>query len=579
MFNHSIQEKIEAWLDGNYDSMTKRTIRKMQATSPDQLADAFATNLSFGTAGIRGLMGVGTNRLNIYTIRQVTQGIANYVRRSFPDISEYRVVIGYDSRHHSQEFAHEAARVFASNAIIAHYFPEIRPTPYTSFACRHLGCHAAIMITASHNSKEYNGYKVYWSDGGQVVPPHDLEIMEEVAKITTPEMVRLTPSTSAWIRETSSEVDAAYLAAIASMQHELTPQLATANESLKIAYTSLHGTGITLIGPALASWGFQEIEYVTQQVIPDGDFPTTPHPNPEDPTALKMGIDLMQKRGCDLLFAHDPDADRLGVVVSHKMLPITLSGNEIAAICTDYLINHKQKLSPRDAIVTTIVSTPLLGKIAHAAGIAYFEVLTGFKYIGEKIHEWEALPEAPRFLFGAEESCGFLFGTFSRDKDALISSCLIAAIARYNKRLHRSLVDHLYLIYHRFGIHREATHSIAFPASQEGLNQISKLMQKTRADPPQELCGEKVLMVNDYLAQQTVNLITGEVGSLSLPKSNVLAFHLENGWRLTLRPSGTEPKIKIYGSVCLPPGIGSPSECDATLAALLYAAEQELSLS
>ncbi|MBS3904596.1 MAG: phospho-sugar mutase [Simkania sp.] len=581
-FDPAIQKRVQAWLLGNYDASTKEAIQDMLERHPQELIDSFYTDLSFGTGGLRALMGVGTNRLNIYTIRLATQGLANYILKSPHNVQNLAVAIGYDSRHHSKEFAEETARVFAGNGITAHLFPDLRPTPYTSFACRELRCQAAVMITASHNPKEYNGYKVYWSDGGQVVPPHDTGIIAEIEKISSQDHIHLAPLHSSLIFYTDSTLDETYLKALFALQLAK-DRNQEHGKQLRIAYTSLHGTGITLAPRALASWGFSTIEYVKEQIEPNGDFPSVQFPNPEYPETLKLGIELLSRKQCDLLLANDPDADRLGVVVLHQGTPVILTGNEVASICVDYLcttLKEQNRLTSHHAFITTIVSTELIGKISKAAGSAYFEVLTGFKYIGEKIHEWEVNKESYQFLFGAEESYGYLLGTVARDKDAIISSCLLAEIALASKLNGQTLVDRLYAIYKTYGVHREGQLSLNFKPGKTGTEEITRWMTHLRNHPPRHLCGKTVLLVEDYLTSQQHNLATGTLSPLSLPTSDVLLFRFEGGSRLVVRPSGTEPKVKLYGSVCLPPNIKSLNEaihsCDALLKEFLSSAKRDL---
>ncbi len=580
-FEPAVQKRVQAWLSGSYDDSTKRAIQEMLEKDPKELIDSFYTDLSFGTGGLRALMGVGTNRLNVYTIRLATQGLANYIR-NVSDNKSKSVAVGYDSRHHSKEFAEETARVLAGNGITAYLFPDIRPTPYTSFACRELKCQAAVMITASHNPKEYNGYKVYWSDGAQVVAPHDVGIIAEVEKITDQAQVKLATLNSSSIRYTDESLDKTYLDALYALQ-TTKERNQKEGKQLKIAYTSLHGTGITLTPKALVSWGFSNIEYVAKQCVPDGDFPTVKFPNPEYPETLQMGIDLLVQKKCDLLIANDPDADRMGVAVLHQDKPVILTGNEVASICTDYLcatLKKQDRLNSQCAFVTTIVSTELIGKIARRAGAAYFEVLTGFKYIGEKIHEWEIGKHEYRFIFGAEESYGYLLGTVARDKDAIISSCLLSEIALGCKLEGKTLVDRLDEIYTTYGVHREGQLSLSFKPGKEGTEEIHKMMQTLRKNPPKQLCGKKVLVLEDYLVRKRYDLTDGSTAPLILPVSDVLLFRLEGGGRLVVRPSGTEPKVKLYGSVCLhskaKPLAETIQDCDIALKDLLTAAKKDL---
>ncbi|MBS0620051.1 MAG: phospho-sugar mutase [Verrucomicrobia bacterium] len=525
----SIEQRIAYWLSGPFDEDTKTEIRRLQKEDPQALSDAFYTSLSFGTGGMRSLMGIGTARMNIYTIQMATQGLANYLKKQAGPLS---AVIGFDSRHHSREFALAAAHVLSGNGIHVHFLPELRPTPYVSFACRHLKATAAIMITASHNPAEYNGYKVYWSDGGQVVHPHDTGIVKEVEALTDLSLVKMD---EALVEEVDLiSLDNAFLAAIAPLQ-KFPQEDKQEGHSLKIAYTSLHGTGITLVPRALWEWGFTSIELVDEQVIPDGDFPTVKFPNPEFKETMQLGIETLQKIQGDLLIANDPDADRIGIGILHKGKPLLLTGNEIAAICAEFL---SSSTSPNAAIVTTIVTTELLKKIAAAHNITCVEVLTGFKYIGEKIHLWENGEKA--FLFGAEESYGYLIGTHARDKDAVSISCLIAEIALHTKSQGKTLLDLLYAIYRQYGIHRDKQRSINFPPTQSGMEQMAAWMEKLRKTPPLSVAGQNVTTIEDYLP-----------GIKGLPASDVLLFRLADESRLVIRPSGTEPKIKIYASVSM----------------------------
>jgi len=533
------EKKISSWLKEPFDSETRTAVEALKKISPKELEDSFCTDLSFGTGGLRGLMGIGTNRLNKYTIRKTSQGLANYLKKQFPG-QGISVVIGFDNRKMSNEFATEAANAFVQNGIDVFICKELRPTPFVSFACRYCKANAAVMITASHNPKEYNGYKVYWQDGAQVVAPHDRGILNEINLLKDFSVLKSShPGTLHVLQE---KTDEAYIDAIRPLQNYPKENKAHGKD-LKIAYTSLHGTGITLAPQALADWGFSTLLTVTEQVIVDGDFPTVKFPNPEYPETLQMGIDLLLSSQSDLLLATDPDADRLGVAVLHKGNFVILNGNEIASICTAYLC-EKRTLKNR-AVVTSIVSTDLIGSICKAHGVACFEVLTGFKYIGEKIRLWET--DSPRkfsFLFGAEESYGYLYGTHARDKDAIVSCCLIAEIALGYKKQGKTLVDFLYEIYAKYGVFRETTLSVDFTPGAAGTTAIEAFMKKLRASLPSAFQGLAVTEIQDYLKEKETKL----------PKSNVLLFKLEKGYKIVIRPSGTEPKLKIYLSLHSEPG-------------------------
>ena len=544
----TIKHRIDTWLQAPFDLQTQEEVKRLRQNDPKTLEDSFYTDLSFGTGGLRGIMGVGPNRMNLYTIQKTTLGLANYLYQQYPS-SSIRVVIGFDSRIHSKEFAKKACDVLLQQGIDVFFLTHLRPTPYVSFSCRHFQAHAAIMITASHNPKEYNGYKVYWSDGAQVVHPHDTKILEEIEKISTFELPppSLKPGT---LHRIGDELDDVYLQAIAPLQH-LPQDNQSFGKELQIAYTSLHGTGITLAPIALQSWGFSSVSYVLEQIVPDGTFPTTPFPNPEYPEALKLGIALLQEKNLDLLLATDPDADRLGVVVLHQNKPIILNGNEIASICTAFLCSLLPKEQAKHhAVVTTIVSTDLIQTICKSYGVACFEVLTGFKYIGEKIHLWEQETPSYSFLFGAEESYGYLIGTHSRDKDAIVSCCLLAEIALYCKRRGKTLVDFLYEIYQTYGLFREGQRSLTYLPGKEGMHSMLQLMKRLRDHPLLSLNQEPVSDVEDYLSSKKYHKMTDQQEPLQLPKSDVLVFKTDKGHKLIIRPSGTEPKLKIYAGVC-----------------------------
>lgn len=570
-----IQKRAEAWLNSPFDLDTQNQVRLLMQ-KPQELIDAFFCNLSFGTGGIRGLMGVGTNRLNIYTIQRVTQGLANYINRHK---KTGKVVIGFDNRHHSKEFAEEAAKVLAANQMQVFLINELRPTPYISFACRFMQADAAIMITASHNSAQYNGYKVYWNDGGQVVSPHDTGIMQEVEKISQPSQIHLSNLSNPIIQQMGNSLDQPYLQAITPLQ-VFPEQNRQMGKDLRITYTSLHGTGSTIIPQALKQWGFNQIYLVKEQCQPDGSFPTVLFPNPEHKETFTMGLKYMLDSRSDLLIVTDPDADRIGIVISHRNKPILLDGNQVAAICTDYLaqvLSAEHKMPARAAIVTTIVSTQLLKSIAKGYKIAYREVPTGFKYIGKLIHKWEQSQESPHFLFGAEESYGYLIGTHARDKDAIVMSCLLAEIALYAKRQNQTLQDRLEKIYQTYGLFQEKQFSIDFASNKKSMEKMEKIMQQLRQNPPKTIAGIDVLCMEDYQKNTHLTLELKQEEALDLPRSNVLVFGLKDQSRLIIRPSGTEPKIKIYLSThldsysSLEQGI---DQCQAHLNSLLTSFQQ-----
>ena len=523
------EKRAQEWLDGPYDDDAKGEIRRLLTQDPKALSDAFFKNLSFGTGGMRGVMGVGTNRMNVYTVRRATQGLANYLKKQ--PIEKLSAFIGYDVRRLSREFAEETARVLAGNGIQVFLAKELCPTPLVSFGCRYFGCHAAIVITASHNPPQYNGYKVYWKDGAQIVFPHDVGIMEEASRV---EEIHLAPLEPPLVHLVGEELDRAYLDEMKKLQ--LHPELA--GSPVKIVYSPLHGTGIRIIPEALKSWGFEHISLVEKQSRPDGNFSFAPSPNPEDQEALRLGTEQLEKEGGDIFIATDPDADRVGAVVRGNR---RLSGNQTGCILLQHICSAlaaKNGIPPNGAFVKTIVTTELFKKIAEAYGGACIEVLTGFKYIGEKIAEWEESFGGYQYIFGAEESYGSLFGTFVRDKDAISTSCLIAEAAALAKKQNLTLYDRLCQIYKKFGIHRESLTNIAFSDSKAGMEQMESLMRRLRENPPSQIGSIPIVAIEDYLS-----------GTVPLPRSDVLRFWLNDRSKLVIRPSGTEPKVKIYAEV------------------------------
>ncbi len=543
----TIQQNVSTWLQEGYDIKTRQAIEEMIEHDPHELIDAFYTNLSFGTAGLRGIMGPGTNRMNEYTVRAATQGLANYLRQVFGS-THIRVAIGYDSRHHSQEFAMEAARVLAGNKIEACIFEELRPTPLVSFACRHKKCQAAIMITASHNPPNYNGYKVYWDDGGQVVAPHDIGIINEVKKITHVAQVVVGPANDPLITYMGKEVDDAYLQAINLLQ--LYPEKRGASE-LKILYSNLHGTGITIVPRALERFGFSSLYYVLEQKEPDGDFPTTKAPNPEEPAALALGMQQLLNNAYDIFIATDPDCDRMGVVVRHNNKAVRLTGNQIAAIFA-YGICHaltlQKRMPPKPAFVKSLVTTDLLESIVKGFGAHCFDVLTGFKYIAQKIRQWESGQGAENydFVFGCEESYGYLRGSYARDKDAAEASCLISEIALQAKQKGKTLVDLLDDIYAEYGYFSDHLFTLVFEESKAGKEAMQNVMKQLRSQPPHTIDRFQVTKMLDFQSVECIDFKTNKRDKIDYPKADMVIFELGSMGKVVCRPSGTEPKMKIY---------------------------------
>lgn len=513
-----IEKKVQEWLDGPYDPKTKEEIKKLQKIHPQKLHDAFFKDIDFGTGGMRGLMGIGPNRMNLYTIRKATEGLGHYAKKkSSKAISAF---IGYDVRHHSQEFAKEAALVLANQGIVVYLSKTVCPTPLVSFGCRHFGCTFAIMITASHNPPEYNGYKVYWSHGGQVTYPHDQEIIQHVKKASLPKVDIEKAEKN--IHLVDESLENLYVESNLALRQK--PNL---SKDLSILYTPLHGTGLHMVPKMLKSWGFEKVDLVEEQSTFDGSFPFAKKPNPEEKESLMLGIEKMERTQADLLIATDPDADRIGVVERGKA---PLSGNQMAAILLNYLCSSMKDrglLKPQMKCIKTIVTTELFKKIADKFQIQTLDLLTGFKYIGEKIDD--------DFLFGAEESYGYLFGTLVRDKDALSTACIVAEALQTYKNQNLTLTDKLHELYERFGVHRESLLNLKFSDSKEGMHQMSSIMKKLRDDPPKQIHDKKVVRAEDF-----------SKGLFDLPPSNVLRYWCDDQTKIVVRPSGTEPKIKVY---------------------------------
>ena len=551
MANTAIDPKIlkraQAWLDDkNIDSETKSRISRMIENDPAELAESFYCDLEFGTGGLRGIMGVGTNRMNKYTVGMATQGLANYLKKVFATENEIRVAIAYDCRNNSSYFSGIVADVLSANGIIVYLFKELRPTPELSFAVRYLHCHSGIMVTASHNPKEYNGYKVYWNDGAQLVPPHDKNVIAEVQKISSIGEVKFTGDPMK-INMLDESMDDEFLSV--SKSYSLAPEVIIPQKNMKIVYTPLHGTGITLMPKSLRNYGFENLVVVKEQAVTDGNFPTVVSPNPEEKAAMKMAMDLAREIDADLVLATDPDADRIGVGV--KDLDgnyILLNGNQTAALLTYYLIKQweaKGKLTGNEYIVKTIVTSELMGDIARNAGVEYFDVLTGFKWIAEVIRNQEG---KKTFIGGGEESYGYMIGDFVRDKDAITACAIFAECAAWAASKGKSLYELLLDIYLEYGLYKENLVNVV-RKGMSGQAEIKAMMEGHRANPPKEIAGSKVIRINDFELKHTTDISTGKITPIELPKSDVLQFFLEDGTKISMRPSGTEPKIKFYFSV------------------------------
>jgi len=544
-----VQARAESWLRTPYDEQTISAVKQLFDTEQyTELTDSFYKDLEFGTGGLRGIMGVGTNRMNKYTIGRATQGLSNYLLKIFPD-QQVKVVISYDSRNNSQSFARLVADIFSANGIKVYLFAELRPTPHLSFAVRQLKCHGGVMLTASHNPKEYNGYKAYWNDGGQLVPPHDKNVIDEVYAIGDPDQIKFTPIPEN-ITLLGEELDEAYLQAIKALC--LRPEAVVRQHDLSIVYSPIHGTGVTLVPPALLRWGFTNVNVVEAQALPDGNFPTVIYPNPEEEEAMSQAMEEGQRRGADVVFATDPDADRVGAAVKNAQGEYQLlNGNQIGSLLVNYVLSAKKEqgdLLPDDYVVKTIVTTNLIADIANSYGVTYYDTLTGFKYIGELITLKAGMG---RFLVGGEESYGFLVGELVRDKDAVVSAVFIAEMAAYYKDQGKTLFDALIELYMQHGFYKEKLISLT-KAGKAGAEEIKAMMERLRNEPPQSIGGISVAEIKDYQRSESFNLKTGKRAAINLPKSDVLQFITVDGDVVSARPSGTEPKIKFYCSVKQP---------------------------
>lgn len=540
----TIRDKVETWLEGNYDQATKDQIKQLLQENPDELTESFYRSLEFGTGGLRGLMGVGTNRMNKYTVGMATQGLANYLKQQVA--GEIRVAIAHDSRNNSRFFAETTAKVFAANGIKVFLFEALRPTPELSFAIRHLGCQSGVVLTASHNPKEYNGYKAYWMDGGQLVPPHDKNVITEVSKILSVDDVKWEGG-EANIQPIGRALDEAYIQMICGLS--IAPETIKAEHDLKIVYTSIHGTGIELVPEVLQRFGFTNVHVVEAQATPDGNFPTVVYPNPEEAEAMSMGLQMARDLDADILLGTDPDADRVGAgIKNHKGEWVLLNGNQTAALLFNYVIEGRKAkglLRDNDFVCKTIVTTDLIDVFAEKQGIPCFNVLTGFKYIAEVIKEQEG---KMNFLVGGEESYGYLIGDQVRDKDAIASVAMICEMAAAAKAQGKSLFEHLIEVYTKYGFYKEKLISLT-KKGMRGQEEIAEMMAGYRQNPPTSINGAEVLWVYDYKLSVATNLRTGEKQDIDQPKSDVLQFFTADGSKISARPSGTEPKIKFYFSV------------------------------
>lgn len=540
-----IRKKARIWLGDDFNEETRREVTEMLEKDEKRLIDSFYRDLEFGTGGLRGIMGAGTNRMNIYTLGMATQGLSNYIIKQFGN-KGIRVAIAYDCRNNSSYFAETAADIFSANGFEVFLFESLRPTPELSFAIRYYKCNSGVVITASHNPSQYNGYKAYWNDGGQVVPPHDEAIIEEVRKIQSVKEIKFNGKREK-IRIIGKETDDAFLQEVIKMS--INPDIIKRYSDLGIVFTPIHGTGIKLVPPALRLFGFRNILNVPEQEVPDGNFPTVKSPNPEEQGALQLAIEKAVENGSDLVMATDPDADRLGIAVRNKEGKfVLLNGNQTCALLIYYILSQfkeKNKYEGNEYIIKTIVTTDLLEDIADKYNVEYFNVLTGFKFFAKIIRKLEG---KKKFIGGGEESYGFLPGDYVRDKDAVASCALIAEIAAWARSKGKTLYTLLIDIYLEFGLYKERLINIVKEGA-EGAKEIKDMMKQYRKSPPKIINKSRVVRIDDYNNLTSTNCLTGEKSSIDLIRSDVLQFFLEDGSKISVRPSGTEPKIKFYFSV------------------------------
>jgi phosphoglucomutase len=540
-----VRLKAQQWLDGNYDAATKADVQRlMNAPDSTDLIESFYRDLEFGTGGLRGIMGVGTNRMNIYTVGAATQGLSNYLKASFPDIPLISVVIGHDCRNNSRKFAEISAAIFSANGIKVYLFDDLRPTPEISFAIRHFGCQSGIILTASHNPKEYNGYKAYWNDGAQLITPHDENVITEVNKINDVNDI-LFDGNPALIESIGEEVDQLYIDMVKTIS--LSPESIQRHNDIKIVFTPIHGTAVYIVPRALRAYGFTNIIDVPEQNVVSGDFPTVYSPNPEEPAALDMAIQRAKATDAELVMATDPDSDRMGIAIKNDQGEwILVNGNQTALLFIYYLIRRWKetgKLKGKEYVVKTIVTTEIIKEIAEKNGVECFDCFTGFKWIAAVIRENEGKKE---YIGGGEESYGFLPETFVRDKDGVSSCTLMAEIAAWAKDNGMTLYQLLQQIYLEYGYGKEKGISVV-RKGKSGAEEIAAIMSDFRTNPPKELAGSAIRIIKDYKTLRQTNLATGETTVLDMPAtSDVLQYFTEDGTKISVRPSGTEPKIKFY---------------------------------
>lgn len=540
-----VTSKAQLWLGEAYDEECRREVQRMiDSEDKTELVESFYKDLEFGTGGLRGIMGIGSNRMNIYTVGAATQGLANYLKREFSDLPEISVVVGHDVRNNSRLFAETVADIFSANGIKVYLFEDMRPTPEISFAIRHFGCQSGVIITASHNPKEYNGYKAYWNDGAQMIAPHDKNTIAEVNKIRNPKEIKF-KGNKELIQIIGKEVDDAFLAAIKTLS--LSPEVIERQKSMKIVYTPIHGTGVKLIPDSLRNYGFEHIINVPEQDISSGNFPTVASPNPEEPAALDMAIKKAYETGADLVMASDPDADRIGIAVRNdKNEFVLVNGNQIVLIFLNYLMQRYKetgRLTGKEYIVKTIVTTELIKTIADRNNIEMYDCYTGFKWIAAVIRENEG---KKHYIGGGEESFGFLAESFARDKDAVSACSLMAEIAAWAQDNGKSMYEMIQDIYLEYGFRKEKGISVV-RTGKSGAEEIQRMMKNFRENPMQEIAGSKVTIMKDFSTLKGTDLIEKETFTLDMPTtSDVLQYFTEDGTKVSVRPSGTEPKIKFY---------------------------------